>query len=218
MYLDTPKPVGQLTGDAEPVGAPSRQALNMGSVIRRNIENAVASLHRLASLEPQIAAAADIISSALLAGNKLIACGNGGSAADASHLTTEFVCRYSRDRRPYPALSLAVHGGDLTAIGNDYEFNDIFARQIQAFGQPGDVLTAFSTTGNSENVRRALLAATHQQMHTIAFLGRNGGSCAGFAEVEFLVTNDVTARIQEAHKFLLHTICELVEERLDSHA
>ncbi len=184
------------------------------SLVQRNLDEVVRTLQGLAVLEPQVTAAADTLSSALLSGHKLIACGNGGSAADASHLTTEFVCRYNRDRRPYPALSLAVHGGDLTAIGNDYEFNDIFARQIHAFGQPGDVLTAFSTSGHSENVRRALVAANDQQIHTVAFLGRGGGQCAGLAKIEFLVSSEVTARIQEAHKFLLHTICELVERQI----
>jgi len=188
---------------------------SLSSFLQHNINDAVANIQRLASFEPQITSAARILSSALLSGHKLIACGNGGSAADASHLTTEFVCRYSRDRRPYPALSLAVHGGDLTAIGNDYEFNDIFARQIHAFGQSGDVLTAFSTSGNSENVRRALVAANDRDLHTVAFLGRKGGDCAGLARIEFLVSSEVTARIQEAHKFLLHTICELVEQQLE---
>ena len=186
----------------------------MSSLLDRNLKEAAATLQSLAPFESQIVAASETVSSALLSGHKLIACGNGGSAADASHLTTEFVCRFNRDRRPYPALSLAVHGGDLTAIGNDYEFNDIFSRQIEAFGQPGDVLTAFSTSGNSEDVRRALVVAKDRQMHTIAFLGRKGGVCAGLAEIEFLVSSDVTARIQEAHKFLLHTMCELVEEHL----
>ncbi len=186
----------------------------MSSLLQHNIDNAVTTLQSLESLEPQVIAAADTVSSALLSEHKLIACGNGGSAADASHLTTEFVCRYNRDRRPYPALSLAVHGGDLTAIGNDYEFNDIFSRQIEAFGQPGDVLTAFSTSGNSEDVRRALVTANEKQLHTIAFLGRHGGVCAGLADIELLINSEVTARIQEGHKFLLHTICELVEEQL----
>ena len=143
-----------------------------------------------------------------------MACGNGGSAADASHLTTEFVCRFNKDRRPYPAISLTTHGGDLTAIGNDYSFEDLFARQVQAFGCPGDVLAAFTTSGDSENVRRALVVAKDQKMKSIAFLGRNGGKCAGLADVELIVTSNVTARIQEGHKFLLHTICEIVEERL----
>ena len=190
---------------------------NMHSVVHRNINDAVGMLQKFTGFEPQLDNAARIISRALLAGKKLVACGNGGSAADASHLTTEFVCRFSHDRRPYPAISLAVHGGDLTAIGNDYAFDDLFSRQIEAFGQAGDVLAVFTTSGQSENIRRALIAGKNLKMDTIAFLGRNGGRCAGMAEIEFIVANDTTARIQEGHKFLLHTICEVVEEQLLLH-
>jgi len=186
----------------------------MNTLVGCNLTDAVESLQQLASLESQMLAAADTISDALLSGNKLMACGNGGSAADASHLTTEFVSRFNLERRPYPAISLSAHGGDLSAIGNDYEFNEIFARQIQAFGRPGDVVTAFTTSGQSENVRRALIAAKALQLATIAFLGRDGGACAGIADIELIVTCNVAARIQEGHKLLLHTICELVEERL----
>jgi phosphoheptose isomerase len=189
---------------------------NDGQVLSENIHDAIATLQQLAGLEPQISAAAQTISEALLSGKKLLACGNGGSAADASHLTTEFVCRFNRDRRPYPAISLATHGGDLTAIGNDYAFEDIFSRQVQAFGMPGDVLTAFTTSGQSENVRRALIGAKELKITTIAFLGKDGGKCAGLADIELLVAGTLTARIQEGHKFLLHTICQLVEEQLQT--
>jgi phosphoheptose isomerase len=183
-------------------------------IIRTNVADATAVLSQLSSLESQIEAAADLIAAALLSGQKLLACGNGGSAADASHLTTEFVARYDRERRAYPAISLSTHGGDLTAIGNDYSFYDLFARQVQAFGQPGDVLTVFTTSGKSENVYRAVVAAKEQGVKTIAFLGRDGGKVKGLADVELLVGSKVTARIQEGHKFLIHTICELVEEQL----
>jgi phosphoheptose isomerase len=183
-------------------------------VVTTNIADAQAVLQQLAGLEAQVEAASAIIAEAFLSGHKLLACGNGGSAADASHLTTEFVARYDRERRAYPAISLASHGGDLTAIGNDYSFADLFARQVQAYGSPGDALAVFTTTGNSENVFRALVAAKDQKLKTIAFLGRDGGDCAGLADVELLVAGKATARIQEGHKFLLHTICELVDERL----
>ncbi len=183
-------------------------------VVSTNIADAKAVLEQLADLESRIEAAAEMIAAALLSGHKLLACGNGGSAADASHLTTEFVARFDRERRAYPAISLAAHGGDLTAIGNDYSFADLFARQVQAYGTPGDVLAVFTTTGKSENVVRALVAARDLSVKTIAFLGRDGGKCAGLADVELLVRGKVTARIQEGHKFLLHTICELVEEQL----
>ncbi len=188
----------------------------MNRVVSENLREAKATLDRLAGLESEMIAAADAIAGALLSGEKLLACGNGGSAADASHLTTEFVCRFNQDRRPYPAISLAAHGGDLTAIGNDYEFNDIFARQVQAFGKPGDVLIAFTSSGRSENVRRALVAAKELQVKSIAFLGKDGGSCTGLADIELLVTGTVTARIQEGHQFLFHTICEIVEEKLQA--
>jgi len=183
-------------------------------VVSTNIADAKALLEQLADLESSIEAAAETIAAALLSGHKLLACGNGGSAADASHLTTEFVARFDRERRAYPAISLATHGGDLTAISNDYSFADLFARQVQAYGKPGDVLAVFTTTGNSENIVRALVAARDLSVKTIAFLGRDGGKCAGLADVELLVRGKVTARIQEGHKFLLHTICELVEEQL----
>ncbi len=183
-------------------------------VVAANVAEAAATLQQLVTLTPQIETASAMIAEALLSGHKLLACGNGGSAADASHLTPEFVSRYHRERRPYPAISLATHGGDLTAIANDYAFADIFARQVKAFAQPGDVLAVFTTTGASENVYRALATAKELNLKTIAFLGRDGGKCASLATVEFLVKGTLTARIQEAHKFLLHTLCELVEEQL----
>ncbi len=187
-------------------------------VLTANIADARALLEQLAGLEAGIEAAADMIAAALLSGHKLLACGNGGSAADASHLTTEFVARFDRERRAYPAISLAAHGGDLTAIGNDYSFADLFARQVQAYGKPGDVLAVFTTSGNSENIFRALGAAKALRVKTIAFLGRDGGKSAGLADVELQVGGKITARIQEGHKFLLHTICELVEEQLGEEA
>jgi phosphoheptose isomerase len=183
-------------------------------VLRTNVAAATELLQRLPELEAQVEAASAIIAEAFLSGHKLLACGNGGSAADASHLTTEFVARYERERRGYPAISLASHAGDLTAIGNDYSFADLFARQVQAYGKPDDVLAVFTTSGNSENIFRALVAAKQLKLKTIAFLGRDGGECAGLADVELSVGGKLTARIQEGHKFLLHTICELVDEQL----
>lgn len=188
------------------------------SILSTNIADASALLETLAALQPQIDLAAQLLADALLSGKKLLACGNGGSAADASHMTTEFVVRYDKDRRGYPAISLATQGGDLTAIGNDYTFDELFARQVRAFGQPGDILFAFTTSGNSENVVRALQAAKEQGVTTVAFLGRTGGRCTGIAQVELIVQHAVTARIQEAHKLLLHTVCEMVEVRLHAAA
>jgi D-sedoheptulose 7-phosphate isomerase len=186
------------------------------SFLSQNIEDVKAMLPALKALEPQVNAAAEAIAKSLLSGGKLLACGNGGSAADASHLTTEFVCRFNKDRKPYAALSLATHGGDITAIGNDYAFEDLFSRQVEAFGRKGDVLTAFTTSGKSENVCRALLAAKTAGVTSIAFLGKDGGFCKGLADIELLVPGTITARIQEGQKILLHTICEIVEVELQA--
>jgi D-sedoheptulose 7-phosphate isomerase len=185
-----------------------------GSCLHHNVEELRALLLQTEQLQQQVAAAANGLGNALLVGGKLLACGNGGSAADASHLTTEYVCRFSKDRRPYPAISLATHGGDITAIGNDYCFEDLFARQVEAFGRSGDVLMAFTTSGRSENIRRALFTAKRLGLLTVAFLGGDGGVCTGLADVELLVRSTSTARVQEIHKFLLHTICEIVEKTL----
>jgi phosphoheptose isomerase len=190
----------------------------MSSVLEFNIDLCVATLQKLRSLDPMVTEAARRLAQALLTGHKLLACGNGGSAADASHMTTEFVCRFNRDRRPYPAISLATNGGDITAIGNDYAFDDLFARQVECFGLPGDVLAVFSSSGQSENIRRALLSARKAGVFSIAFLGRDGGRCVGLADIELIVHEEVTARIQEAHKLLLHTICEIVEEEFQREA
>jgi phosphoheptose isomerase len=178
------------------------------------VDQAVVTLQALVALEAGVEKAAERISFAFAQGHKLLTCGNGGSAADAMHLATEMVVRFDQDRRPYPALCLATSGGDLTAIANDYSFAEVFARQVEAFGQAGDVLVAISTSGKSENVRRALEVARGKHMTTIALLGKDGGPTKGLADVELLVGSQVTARIQEAQKLLIHTLCERVEERL----
>src|SRR5947208_723045 len=182
------------------------------------LKNAVAAaketLQSLLELDSQLAQAANLIEQGLRAGNKLLVCGNGGSAADASHFATEFVVRFMKDRPAYPAICLAGDGGLLTAAGNDYGFDEIFARQVAAFGLPGDVLICLTTSGKSKNVERALEEAKARKLETIAFLGRDGGSSVGMADVDLLVTADSTARIQEAHQLLLHVLCETIESRL----
>ena len=168
----------------------------------------------LGPLEEPLRRAADAALAALTAGRKLLFCGNGGSASDAAHIAAEFVCRFKEDRRPYPALALGVDGGLLTAIGNDYEFNDAFARQVHAFGQPGDVLIVISSSGQSRNVLAAIGEARRRGVVTVAFLGRDGGFTKGAADIELIVPGTSTARIQEAQKFLLHVFCELLEAKL----
>jgi D-sedoheptulose 7-phosphate isomerase len=182
------------------------------------LKNAVAAaeetLRSLLHLDAQLAKAADLIEQCLRGGNKLLVCGNGGSAADASHFATEFVVRFMKDRPAYPAICLAGDGGLLTAAGNDYGFDEIFARQVAAFGLAGDLLICLTTSGKSRNVERALEEAKARKLKTIAFLGRDGGSTIGMADVDLLVRGDLTARIQEAHQLLLHVLCETVESRL----
>ena len=183
-------------------------------IFRAAIAGATKTLQSLVDLEPQIGKAAELISECLRAGNKLLVCGNGGSAADAADFCTEFACRFVEDRRPYPAMNLSEGGSLITATANDYGFEEIFARQIAAFGKPGDVLIAISTSGKSANVRRALEEGKKRGLKTIALLGRDGGTTIGRADVDLTVKGDSTARIQEAHKFLLHVLCEICEARL----
>src|SRR6266487_2491724 len=188
---------------------------NSSKILKRAIVAANQTLQSLFDLDAQVAKAADLIEESLRAGNKLLVCGNGGSAADASHFATEFVVRFTKDRRALPAICLASDSGILTAAGNDYGFDEIFARQVAAFGVRGDVLICLTTSGKSKNLIRALEEAKARQLKTIAFLGRDGGSTVGIADIDLLVTSDSTARVQEAHQLLLHVLCEVTESRVD---
>jgi len=183
-------------------------------ILKNAVAAATKTLQSLVDLDAHLAKAADLIEQCLRAGNKLLVCGNGGSASDAAHFATEFVVRFMKNRPAYPAICLTGDGGLLTAAGNDYGFDEIFARQVAAFGLPGDVLICLTTSGNSRNVKRALEEAKARKLKTIAFLGRDGGSTIGLADVDLLVASDSTARIQEAHKLILHVLCETVESRL----
>ena len=187
---------------------------NISSNLNRAITESVRMLESLRNLEPEVSRAADLIGECFRTGNKLLMCGNGGSAADASHFATELVVRFTKDRRALPAICLASDSGILTAAGNDYGFDKIFGRQVAAFGQAGDVLICFTTSGNSKNVLRALEEAKARKLKTIAFLGRDGGSTVGMADIDLLVKDDSTARIQEAHQLLVHVLCEIIEARI----
>ena len=171
-------------------------------------------LSALPPLQGALEQAAALAGDALLSGNKLMLCGNGGSASDSAHIATEFTCRFKEDRRPYPAMAFTIDGGLMTAIGNDYEFTQVFARQVAAFAKPGDVLIVITTSGKSRNILSALEEARRHGVKTIAFLGKGGGFTKGIADVELIVPGVETARIQEAQKFLLHVLCEIIEERL----
>ena len=187
---------------------------NSSEILKSAIGEATKTLQSVVDLESQIAKATDLISDCLTSGKKVLACGNGGSAADVADFCTEFACRFVEDRRPYPALNLSQGGSLITATGNDYGFEEIFARQVRAFGNSGDVLIAISTSGKSKNIQRALEEGRKGKLRTIALLGRDGGSSAGLADLDLIVKAESTARIQEAHKFILHVICEICEARL----
>ena len=184
---------------------------NSSEFLRRAIADSHQAIESTAELAPLLEKAAAMIRTCLTNGKKLLVCGNGGSAADAADFCTEFACRFIHDRRPYPAMNLSQGGSLLTATGNDYGFDEIFARQIAAFAQSGDVVIAISTSGNSQNIRRALEEAKSRRIDSIALLGRDGGKSKGIAQVDLIVKSDSTARIQEAHKFLLHVLCEMCE-------
>ena len=186
----------------------------MNTELKQSIEEACRTLTALEALSEPVEKTADAMVECLCTGRKLLVCGNGGSAADGADFSAEFGCRFVTDRRPYPALNLAQGGSLMSAIGNDYGFEEVFARQIAGVGHKGDVLVAITTSGNSKNILRALEEGKVRGLTTVSLLGRGGGPARGMAEIELLVPSAKTARIQEAHKFLLHTICGMVEARI----
>jgi D-sedoheptulose 7-phosphate isomerase len=158
--------------------------------------------------------AAQAIAEALGAGGKLLAFGNGGSAADAQHLAAELVGRFQKERAAIPAIALTVDTSVLTSVANDYSFKQVFARQVQALGRPGDVAIGISTSGESPNVLIALQAAKAQGLKTVALTGRDGGSVGRAADIHVNVPDQNAARVQEVHRTLMHVICEIVEDGL----
>ena len=166
-------------------------------------------------LRAPIREAAELIGECFASGGKLLICGNGGSAADAQHMAAEFVGRFKRHERPgLPAIALGADTASLTAWANDAGYEQVFARQVEAFGRPGDVLVAISTSGRSPNVVRALEAARRLRLVSVALLGGNGGECRDLADLALIVPSDDTQHVQEVQSFLIHLVCELVEERL----
>ena len=150
-------------------------------------------------------------------GNKVFSCGNGGSAADAQHLSSELLNRFHHDRPGIPAIALTTDSSTLTSIANDYAYDEIFARQLTSLGQPGDVLVAISTSGNSGSVVRAMQVAHERGLTVIAFTGRDGGAMAKelkAGDIELRVPSDITARIQEVHLLLIHILCARIDHRI----
>lgn len=182
--------------------------------LNKSIAEWTTLLPMLSSLEPSLNKLAEALQSAWGSGGKVLLAGNGGSAADAMHLAEELMVRFDRDRRALAAISLTDPGA-ITCAGNDMGYENIFSRQIEALGDAGDVFIAFSTSGNSPNILRALEVANDGALVTVAFLGKGGGKARGLADIELIVPSDVTARIQEAHEFLFHTLCAWIDQTIE---
>ena len=165
-----------------------------------------------------VIAAADVMLAALAGGSKILIFGNGGSAADAQHFACELVGRFLRDRRALSAMALTADTAQITAIANDYGFDRVFVRQLEAHGRPGDVAVGISTSGMSPNVLAGLEYAKSCGLRTVAFTGGSGGAIGAAVEVHVNVPHDLTPRVQEVHRTLIHAVCDLIEQRMDGHA
>jgi len=186
----------------------------MKSLFLENLEQHNALLATLHTLDNQVLQAGSLATHSLKQGGKLLFCGNGGSAADSQHLAAELTGRFIKDRRPLAAMALSTDTSALTCIGNDYSFDEIFARQVVGLGRKGDVLIGISTSGNSRNVIRAVEEAKKLGMVSIGLLGRDGGQLKSLCDHSIVVPSDVTARIQECHILIGHTLCGMIEQEL----
>jgi len=193
---------------ADPISARAAALLHSG------LDEHLELFRRLAALTPVIQEAAGLVAAALSQGGKLMLCGNGGSAADSQHIAAELTGRFVDDRRPLAALALSTDTSALTCIANDYSFDEVFSRQVTGLGRKGDCLLAISTSGNSRNVLRAADAARAAGISVIGLLGRDGGALRALCDVAIVVPSATTARIQEAHIFIGHALCALVEAAL----
>ena len=188
------------------------------SRVREHFAESIATKQTAAdAIAESIVAAGRVMSEALLADGKILSCGNGGSAADAQHFSSELLNRFEMERPGLPAMALTTDASTVTSISNDYSYEEIFSKQVRALGKPGDVLLGISTSGNSENVIRAINAAHERGMKVVALSGRDGGRMADmFAEgdVEIRVPATRTARIQEVHLLVIHCLCDLIDTTL----
>jgi len=166
------------------------------------------------TITQNIEIAADLIAKSLTSGGTIFWCGNGGSAADSQHIAAEFVGRFKKDRRPLRSIALTTDSSVLTCVANDYSYEEVFSRQLNALGRDGDILVAITTSGKSENIKQALIQAQNMGIKTIGLLGNKGGECKDYSDVSLIVPSDITARIQETHILIEHLLCELVEHKL----
>ncbi|MFK7885643.1 MAG: phosphoheptose isomerase [Gammaproteobacteria bacterium] len=186
----------------------------VADLFRASIETKTAAA---SALSTPLVQAAGVMIEAIRGEHKILSCGNGGSAGDAQHFSSEMLNRFERDREGFAAMALTTDASTVTAIANDYAYEEIFAKQVRALGRRGDVLLAISTSGNSANVNRAITAAHSRDMRIVALTGRDGGSMAGVlreGDVELRVPSDVTARIQEVHLLCIHCLCHLIDDAL----
>ncbi|MEW6706745.1 MAG: SIS domain-containing protein [Pseudomonadota bacterium] len=174
----------------------------------------LSTFNALAALRPQVERVAAVLAAALQAGGKIMLCGNGGSAADSQHIAAELTGRFRKDRAPLAGVALTTDSSALTSIANDYDFAAVFERQVRGLGRPGDCLVGISTSGHSANVIQAVQAAKSAGIVTIGLLGRDGGALARQCDHAVVVPSSTTARIQEAHIFIGHLWCELIEQQL----
>ncbi len=186
----------------------------MQNEIKSMIEESIETKRLAQTLSPEIEKAVKLIINALKNNKKILIAGNGGSASQASHIAAEFVGRYKIERRGMPCIALTTDTSILTALSNDYHYDGVFERQLEALSHPGDVFIALSTSGNSKNLIKAVEAAKKFNVHVIGLLGKSGGKLKNTSSVEIIVPSDNTPRIQEAHLMILHIICELVDKEL----
>jgi D-sedoheptulose 7-phosphate isomerase len=177
----------------------------------KSLAETVRTLESLAEIRPAIDAAAELVIGTLRSGGKILVCGNGGSAAEAAHFATELVGRYAAKRPSLPAIALSSDGSLVSCIGNDFGFDQVFARQVAGLARPGDLLVAITSSGNSPNIVAALKEAKRLGVKTLALLGRGGGDAKGVATCELLVPGARGAAAQESHLFLIHYFCELID-------
>lgn len=185
--------------------------MNVQAQLTTNLRAMAELADAMPALGDALAQATALMQEALMSGGKLLCCGNGGSACDAAHFSAEIAGRYVLERKGYPAIDLTADHSILTALINDYPPEQVFAKQVVAQGSGGDVFVGFTTSGNSQNVKLAFEAAKAAGLKTVAFLGKGGGACKGLADVELIVPSDTTARVQEMHLLLYHTICEALD-------
>jgi phosphoheptose isomerase len=181
------------------------------SPVERALDDLLVTANLMRPMAGDILQIGEVLRDKLLSGSKVMTAGNGGSASDALHLAEELVGRFDKERRSLPAICISADPTLLTCIGNDYGFENLFSRQIEGLGRPGDALVVFSTSGNSPNIVNAIYAAKDRGISTIAILGKTGGRSKGLSDFEIIVPSSVTARIQEIHTFILHSWLSIIE-------